>query len=152
MAVRTTYRVGYTALVSVPHRASPSSAGLPHLTAYYPLLVHRHETSHPPSFRPLLAEGTLELATVPAVRPVRDFHPLDTPHARRILYSAAAFAGGGVRSSTRSLTWDVGAVDVHVGRHVGIDLVQPPHRCKMVSSKYRSSRDRLLSMVFLVIL
>ena len=85
MAVRTTYRVGYTALVSVPHRASPSSAGSPHLTAYHPLLVHRHETSHPPSFRPLLAEGTLELATVPATRPVGDFHPSDTPHAGRTL-------------------------------------------------------------------
>ena len=85
MAVRTTYRVGFTALVSVSHRASPSKAGSPHLTAYYPLLVHRRETSHPPSFGPLLAEGTLELATVPATRPVGDFHPLDTPHAGRTL-------------------------------------------------------------------
>ena len=46
-------------LVSVPHRASPSGAGSPHSTAYYPLLVHRHGILPRPSFGPHLAVGTL---------------------------------------------------------------------------------------------
>ena len=46
-------------LVSVPHRASPSPAGSPHSTAYYPLLVHRHGILPRPSFGPHLAVGTL---------------------------------------------------------------------------------------------
>ena len=46
-------------LVSVPHRTSPSPAGSPHSTAYYPLLVHRHGILPRPSFGPHLAVGTL---------------------------------------------------------------------------------------------
>ena len=46
-------------LVSVPHWASPSRAGSPHSTAYYPFLVHRHGILPKPSFRPHLTVGTL---------------------------------------------------------------------------------------------
>lgn len=123
-------------LVSVPHRASPSPAGSPHSTAYYPLLVHRHGILPRPSFGPHLAVGTLVSANGSCGQARKGLSPsrFAPCWAHRPCERGSAVLGrcGGRSSPAPSPN------RVHPGR----DIV--PHPCKWHAGR-RSTRPAIMS-------